>query len=264
MNHQGKLALITGGSEGIGLATAKRLVKEGASVVILSRNQDKLEAAAKQIFNETNQKVSTLAADVASDDGMQRAMHDFVQKWGAPDYLINCAGYAHPGYLEDLSLSAYRGMMDVNFFGVVNACKGLVPAILKSKKKTHIVNTSSLAGFMGLFGYTGYCASKYAVVGFSEALRAELKPAGIKISVLCPPNTKTPGLDKENKIKPIEVLEVEEKAKVVSADDVAKVLVGSLGKDSFWLIPTLDGNLAHYLSRFLPGLLQQIIKRPKK
>src|SRR6185437_4120522 len=128
--------------------------------------------------------------------------------------------------------------------------------------KAHIINTSSLAGFMGLFGYTGYCASKYAVVGFSQALLSELKPYGIAVSVLCPPNTKTPGLERENQFKPPEVLKMEEKAKVVTAEEVSQTLMKSLPKRKFWIIPTFDGSLALYLSRFAPKILDQFTKRP--
>jgi 3-dehydrosphinganine reductase len=129
-------------------------------------------------------------------------------------------------------------------------------------QKGHIVNTSSMAGFIGLFGYTGYCASKYAVVGFSEALRRELKPYGIRVSVLCPPNTRTPGLEEENKFKPAAVLKTEEKAKPVDPDFVAKGLLKALPKNEFMIVPTFDGKLAYTLSRHAPSILNQFVKRP--
>lgn len=118
-----------------------------------------------------------------------------------------------------------------------------------------------MCGFLGLFGYTGYCASKFAVVGFSEALRREMKPHHIQVSVLCPPNTKTPGLESENKIKPKEVLETEEKAKVVGPDEVSKVTLRDFAKDKFMIVPTFDGSLAYYLNRFSPKIIDQFVKR---
>jgi 3-dehydrosphinganine reductase len=129
------------------------------------------------------------------------------------------------------------------------------------EKKGIILNTSSMAGFLGLFGYTAYCASKFAVVGFSEALRRELKPFGIQVSVLCPPNTKTPGLEKENKVKPKEILATEEKAKVVTAEEVSTATLKDLKKKKDMIIPTADGSLAYLLNRLSPKIIDQFIKR---
>ena len=116
---------------------------------------------------------------------------------------------------------------------------------------------------MGLFGYTGYCASKYAVVGFSEALRREVRPFGLKVCLLCPPNTDTPGLARENLTKPPEVLAQEENVKTVSPEFVAKKLLQALPRGKNLVIPTFDGWLAYYLSRYAPFILEQFIKRPK-
>lgn len=259
MNLHGKLAFITGGSEGIGLAVAKDMTRAGAKVVIISRNQSKLDSAVKEIGSDL---VTSLSLDVGKDGEVKSKLDTLMQKTGVPDFLINCAGFAHPGYITNVNTQAFREMMEVNYFGVVNTCKVVVDQMIKAGKKGQIINTSSLAGFMGLFGYTGYCASKYAVIGFSQALRAELKPYGISVSVLCPPNTKTPGLDRENLMKPPEVLKVEEKAKVVTAEEVSQVLLKSLSKNKFWIIPTFDGNLALILSRLAPAVLDQFIKRP--
>ncbi len=264
-NLNQKLAFVTGGSEGIGLAVAKDMAAGGANVVVISRNQNKLDQAVaeiKKFVKNPTQIIQSLSADVADDASIAANLEALIDKVGVPDYLINCAGFAHPGYITELSTETYRNMMDVNFFGIVNTCRVLVPHFLRAGKKAQIINTSSLAGFMGLFGYTGYCASKYAVVGFSQALLSELKKDGISVSVLCPPNTKTPGLDRENQIKPPEVLKMEEKAKVVTAEEVSQVLMKSLGKNKFWIIPTFDGSVAMYLSRFAPKILEQFIKRP--
>ena len=184
-----------------------------------------------------------------------------MKEHGVPDFLINCAGFARPGYLNKLDLQYYHKMMDLNYFGIVHVCKTLVPHMMTAMKG-HIINTSSMAGFIGLFGYTGYCASKYAVVGFSEALRRELEPYNIKVSVLCPPNTRTPGLEEENKYKPKEVLATEEKAKPVNPDYIAKELIKALGSRKFMIVPTFDGGMAYLLSRYAPSILHQFVKRP--
>jgi 3-dehydrosphinganine reductase len=261
---ENKLALVTGGSEGIGRAVALDLAGAGAHVIIAARNPEKLDRTLKELQarkRNAQQILAAVAMDVTDYSSTQKKIDQIVKSHGVPDFLINCAGAAHPGYISDLEVGIYREMMDLNYFGIVHTAKAMIPHFLAAKKG-HIVNTSSMAGFLGLFGYTGYCASKYAVVGFSQALRHELKPFGIKVSVLCPPNTKTPGLERENQWKPAEVLKIEEKAKVVTAEEVSMALLKSLPKGKFMIIPTFDGNLAYVLSRFFPWLIDQFIKRP--
>jgi len=265
-NHQGKLALVTGGSEGIGKEVAKEFVRSGANVIVLSRSAQKLATALselKALQSAANQIISTETLDVTNAEETERTLNQLISKHGTPDFVINCAGYARPGYIQDLSLDHFRKMMELNYFGIVNVCKTVVPALVKARRGT-IVNTSSMAGFIGLFGYTGYCASKYAVVGFSEALRRELEPYGVRVSVLCPPNTRTPGLEEENKYKPAEVLKTEEKAKPVDPDYVARELLKKLPKNEFIIVPTFDGKLAYSLSRFAPSILHRFVKRPKE
>lgn len=260
-----KLVFITGGSEGIGLSVAAEFLSAGANVLIFSRSNDKLNQALdflKKYKTSVEQILKAIALDVTRFDDVKKVFEEQFKQSGLPDYLVNCAGYAHPGYINTTEVSAFQQMINVNYFGVVNTCKVTAEALLKNKKKAHIINTSSIAGFVGLFGYTGYCASKFAVIGFSQSLRAELLKDGITVSVLCPPNTKTPGLERENQIKPAEVLKVEEKAKAVSPEFVAKVLLKKIPSRKFWIIPTVDGNLALLLSRYVPKVLEQFTKRP--
>ncbi|MBK9292845.1 MAG: SDR family oxidoreductase [Oligoflexia bacterium] len=263
--YKQKLIFITGGSEGIGLCVAKDFVKAQANVVILSRSKEKLNQATVQLEKLRQNKEQIIKAeslDVSNFNDVKNIFEKLFSEIGLPDYLINCAGFAYPGYIEAAEIDTYKQMMNVNYFGVVNTCKVFVENLLKNKSKAHIINTSSIAGYVGLFGYTGYCASKYAVIGFSQALKAELKKSGITVSVLCPPNTKTPGLEKENLIKPAELLKVEEKAKPVTAEEVSKYLLKKIPSKQFWIIPTVDGNLALYLSRLAPKILEQFTKRP--
>jgi 3-dehydrosphinganine reductase len=239
-------------------------VKQGAHVIISSRTPQKLEHAVQQLEThrvDPSQCLFSIPLDVTDYAATQKAVDLIVNRYGVPHFLINCAGFARPGYLDELPLEHYREMMDVNFFGTLHTTKAIVPHF-KRAKRGHLVQTSSMAGFLGLFGYTGYCASKYAVIGFAQALRQELKPFNIRVTVLCPPNTRTPGLDKENQFKPKEVLQVEEKVNVVDAARVSKVLLEALPKNRFMCVPTFDGRLAYSLSRFFPGVLDLFLKRP--
>lgn len=263
--YQRKLAFVTGGSEGIGKAVAVLLTQQGADVVISSRQEQKCREALKQIEGvrtRSDQRLDCRFFDVVSPSQTETSLGEMVQAFGVPDFLIHCPGYARPGYLEDVSVEEHQRMMNVNFMGTLHVNRALVPHFQK-RRVGHIVNVASIAGFLGLFGYTSYCASKYAVMGFSEALRRELKPYGIKVSVLCPPNTRTPGLEAENRYKPREVLATEEKITVLDPEEVALALLKSLPKGKFLIIPTADGRLTYYVSRFAPWLLDFFIKRPK-
>ncbi len=263
--YQGRLALVTGGSEGIGRAIAEDLVGLGAHVVIWARNKGRLENCVTELKKRREseaQVVDFQSVDVTSAQGTREAMQVVLKSHGVPFFLFNCAGFAHPGYIDSLDIEAFRGMMEVNYFGTLHTTKALVPSLIENHREGHIVNVSSMAGFLGLFGYTGYCASKYAVVGFSLALRHELRPYGISVSVLCPPNTRTPGLDRENQFKPKEVLKLEEKAKVVNAADVSRALLEALPKKKKMIVPTFDGTLAYHLSRLTPGVVDLMTRRP--
>lgn len=261
--YKGKYIIITGGSEGIGRALALDLVKLGADVSILSRSVQKLEQTHKEMealrVSET-QKLNYISCDVTQFETVKKTFDQLIFDHRVPDILMNVAGYAQPGYLHEQEIHHFDDMMNLNFFGVVHTCKAIAPYFMKEKKGI-ILNTSSMAGFLGLFGYTGYCASKFAVVGFSEALKRELKPFNVQVSVLCPPNTKTPGLEKENRVKPKEILETEEKAKVVSAEEVSKSTLNLLKKKTFMIIPTADGTLAYFLNRISPKIIDQFVKR---
>jgi 3-dehydrosphinganine reductase len=126
-----------------------------------------------------------------------------VEASGAPDILINSAGIVHPGYFEELPLTAFRRQMDVNYFGTLHCVKAALPH-MKARKDGHIVNISSIAGAIGSFGYTAYAPSKFAVLGFSEALRIELQPYGIGVSAVVPKDTDTPQLREDREMQPLE------------------------------------------------------------
>jgi len=265
-SYTGKLALVIGGSEGIGKAIAADLYSMGCNTIIASRSEEKLKSAGDEISRNSSPaskpQLIISQMDVTDFESTNSKINALVEKHGVPDYVFLCAGFAHPGYIDQLPVEKFHQMMDVNYFGVVHATKALAPHMMK-RRSGHIVNCSSIAGFIGLFGYTGYCASKFAVLGFSEALRRELEPYNVKVSVLCPPNTRTPGLEAENKVKPLEVLRTEEKVTVVDPEFVASYVLRETPKNRFLIIPTMDGKLAHYLSRFAPTVLSRFVKRPK-
>jgi short-subunit dehydrogenase len=148
--------------------------------------------------------------------------------------------------------------MKVNLYGIWNCVSTLVPH-MKARGGT-IVNTSSMCGFMGVFGYTDYCASKFGIIGFSQALRQELQPYHIRVSVLCPPDTDTPGFATENLTKPEETKAVSSGAKIMSPDDVAKELIKGIQQDRFMIIPGAEGKMAYRVQRYAPSVLDRFMR----
>ena len=254
--YRDKVAWVFGGSQGIGLAIGEELIQLGCRVRLFSRRPDLLQQEATRIKSEWT------AVDVADYKSVEGAVREAVHVDGSPFFVFNCAGLALPGYLLDLSADDIDRMNQVNYLGTAYVCKAVLPALV-AQKGGHIVNVSSLGGVMGLFGYTAYCGTKYAVMGFSEALRREVSGYGIRVSALCPPNTRTPGLDQENLRKPPEVLAQEEKVQVLEASQVARYLLKALPGNPFTVIPSFDGRLAHLLSRWAPGILNLFLKRPR-
>jgi 3-dehydrosphinganine reductase len=253
MDYQNKVALVTGGSSGIGLALAQALSAKGAHVWIIARRQNQLEAALatiekarqspKQIFGE-------VAGDVSDWEQVSSAVDKVTQAAGVPDLLINSAGITHPGYFQDLDMSIFRSMMEVNYFGTVHAIKACLPGMLQ-RKSGYIVNISSVAGFLGVFGYTAYGASKFAVAGFSDVLRSEMKPYGIHLSIVYPPDVDTPQLAYENKIKPVETKAISGNSNVMTPEEVARTILKGVERGKYVILPGMEASLVYRLSGIL-------------
>lgn len=251
-----KVIYITGGSSGIGLAIAKAVAGMEAHVVIFARREEQLRQALRDIVQSRKssaQRLEAFAMDVTDPGAVAKTIRDSVNAIGGPDILVNAAGRAVPGYLKDTSYKQFDETIKVNLHGVWITTAAILPYMKGSGG--WIVNVSSVAGFLGLIGYTDYAASKFAVIGFSEALRNELKPSGIGVSVLCPPDTDTPGLAAEDKTKPHETRAVAGSAKRMQPENVARALIKGLRKGQFMIIPGLDGKLIWWVKRMMPSLV---------
>jgi len=256
-NYHGKRVYITGGSSGIGLSAAKMMAERGAHVIIFARRPDVLKQAMAQIESvksSRNQNFDCKALDISDNDRVRKVMRSAVDSFGAPDILINCAGRAYPRYFEDITYEQFDETMKINLYGMRNVIEALLPSM--KQKGGQIINVSSVAGLVGVFGYTDYCASKFGVIGFSEALRSELKRYGIKVSVLCPPDTDTPGFTTENITKPEETKAVSAGAKIKTPEAVALDLLKGMEKDKFIIIPGLDGKITWLVKRLCPWLVE--------
>ncbi len=270
MPFSNQIALITGGSSGIGYALGRLLAANGAHVWLLARDQNRLAEALAGIEENrrsSSQRCGTLSADVTDPDQAANAIDQLIQKIGVPDLVINSAGVAHPGRFYELDLKIFHWMMDVNYFGIVNILKAVVPSMI-NRGSGHIVNISSSAGFIGVYGYSAYGASKYAVRGFSDVLRAELKPLGIKVSTVFPPDTETPQLAYEDQFKPAETKALSGSVSPMSAEDVARTILQGVERGKYVILPGSDNKmlfkLAGLLGKGVYPLMDFMIARAQK
>ncbi len=257
-----KTVYVVGGSSGIGLATANLLSAKGAHVMIFARRKDRLERALEEISSRRIselQRFSCMPMDVSVRDEVEAVMSRAVPEFGVPDVLINCAGRAYPHHFEDVTYEQFDETMKINLYSAWNTVSTLVPYM--KKRGGYIVNTSSMGGLIGVFGYTDYSASKFAIIGFSEALRGELKPCGITVSALCPPDTDTPGLQEENKTKPQETKAISASAGLMQPDEVARALIKGMRKKRLLIVPGLDGKFTLTAKRLFPALVEFIMDR---
>ncbi len=254
-----KHAIITGGSSGIGKAVAKLIAAEGASVSIIARNPEKLTSARQEIAEfaiNPKQKISSFIADVAVNDQVVLAVEQAIALAGTPDLLITSAGIAIPDHFANLSLDIFEKTMQVNYFGSLFAIKAVLPAMTEAGTG-RIVLISSGAGLVGLYGYTAYSSSKFALRGLAESLRGELKPQGIQVAIVYPPDTDTPQLAAENKTKPKATKAITATAKTWSAEAVAQEIIKGINKQQFAIAPGLELTVLNRLHSLVAPILNR-------
>lgn len=182
---QDRVAVITGGAGGIGMAMARAFAARGAHIVLADLDEAALHAAVEELSRSGAQALG-VPADVTKLESVQALADAAVRRFGAVHIVCNNAGVATFGFIADSTHRDWQFTMNVNFWGVVHGVETFVPVLLKQGQGGHVINTASMAGLVGMQWLGIYCASKFAVVGLSEALHRELKPAGVGVSVLCP------------------------------------------------------------------------------
>ena len=243
--------LITGGSEGIGYAIAAEAVKSGASVEIWARREDRLREAARVLG------VSWKVVDVSDPVAVRQA----ALSSDVPDRLFHCAGFATAQFIDQVRDEDVHGLVATNVIGPMHVTRAFAPAMAK-RGAGAIVLTASDLGYVGLFGWSVYAATKHAVVGFASALRNELKPYGVSVQALCPPATQTPGYDKENQTKPVSVRKAEEAGGVMNATAVGEYAWARCGRGGFYLIPNFSSRVLFALSRVSMDLAHSFVRAP--
>jgi 3-dehydrosphinganine reductase len=263
-SFEGKLTLITGGSSGIGLELAKQLAAEGARVWILARRKAPLETALASLASVNGNKAGMLAADVSDWKQVRSTLERFQHEMGVPDLLINSAGMVEPGYIDEIPAETYRETMEVNYLGTVHVTKAVLPGMLK-RGSGDIVNISSAGGFVTGPGYGAYSPSKFAVRGFSDALRSEVKPRGLRVFLVYPPNTDTPQRAYEVSRQSPEIHYVDEHAGIgpfrfgtLPADHVAAEILKGVKRGSYVILPGTGNRVLYHLVRLLGSIIYSI------
>jgi len=252
MDIRGKVVIVTGASSGIGAAAAREFGREGAMVVLAARRADRLHELAKEI-EALGMQSFVVQADLSKLEDIQRLVTDTLQIFGRIDVLVNNAGFGRLDWLENLDpIKDIQAQIDVNVMGVIQTTRQVLPVMIQQRSGS-IINMCSMAGLVGTPTYTIYAASKHAVHGFSEALRREVKPWGIDVSLIYPGGVVTEfshhaGIKrKTNATTP--------KFMLLTAEQVGKAVVKLVRHPRrMWIIPWLWG-FTVFLNRFLPGVV---------
>ncbi|MBR2215674.1 MAG: SDR family oxidoreductase [Selenomonadaceae bacterium] len=188
---ENKRVIMTGGTSGIGLATAKLLSRQGATVLLVGRSFAKAESALREFPSAASDRVFFAAADVSQSEDCQKVIFEARHLMGGVDALVNSAGVYYEGAIEDTSEEDFERVMAVNLKGTYFMCREAMP-LLKETGKGSIVNIASDAGLHGNYFCTAYCAAKGAVVMFTRALALETARFGVRVNCLCPGDIMTP------------------------------------------------------------------------
>jgi dehydrogenase/reductase SDR family protein 7B len=254
---QDKVVIITGASSGIGEACAKAFAREGCRLVLAARNIDKMQAVAESC-RSAGVSVLSVKADVSREEDCRLLVEKAVAEFGSIDVLVCNAGISMRALFENCDLNVLRQLMDTNFWGTVYCVKYALPFLLKSKGS--VVGVSSIAGYKGLPGRTGYSASKFAMHGFLESLRSENQKKGLHVLIACPgftaSNIRNTALDHSGSAQGETPLN---ETKLMQPETVAGHIVQSVKGRRHRLTLTMQGRMLVLLNKFFPAMADRLV-----
>jgi short-subunit dehydrogenase len=252
-----KVVVVTGGTEGIGKALVDTLLQNGAKVATCGRNHDKLYRLQSEYASKP---LHTMLADVSSENDCRRLMETTVKVFGGIDILINNAGISMRALLKEANMEVIHKVMDINFYGTVYCTKYALDSII-SRKGT-IVGVSSIAGYRGLPGRSGYSASKFAVQGWLEAIKTELMADGVHVMWVCPgfttSNIRNAALSKDGTSHGDTPMD---ENKMMPASVCAEHILKAIRKKKRTLVLTFTGKRTVFMQKFFPGLADKFTYR---
>jgi 3-dehydrosphinganine reductase len=267
LSYAGRHVIVTGGSSGIGLATAHEVAARGARVTIMARTVSRLDAAAAELreaHGADGATIATRALDVADREAVEHVFAEITapggRGFGPCDVLVTSAGIAHPGYFEKLPDEVFRDAIEVDYFGTLWPVRAVAPAMI-ARRQGSIVGVASAAALVGVFGYTAYGPAKFAVRGLCEALRQELAPHGVHVGCVYPPDVDTPQLAYENRYKPAETAAISGTIEALPASAVAEAIVAGIEARRFAIIPDLQTKLLARTAGLVPELYAAVFDR---
>ena len=239
MDLKNKVIVITGASSGIGKETAIQFAKKGANIALVSRQKEKLLHVSNELkkFNVTTM---ILECDVSDKTQVKTMSESVLERFSKIDILVNNAGFAIYDSVLNLSIDEINSQMNTNYFGMVYCTKNFLPSMIR-QRSGHIVNVASVAASFGLPGIASYCASKFAMLGFSEGLKHELKDTGVGITVVSPIMVRTNFFDhssfkkmKKNQFMSLSAKTVAKTIVKASSSSRLEIIVPSIVRVGIW------------------------------
>ncbi|WP_295648615.1 SDR family oxidoreductase [uncultured Mucilaginibacter sp.] len=258
MSFKDKVVIITGASSGIGKAMAEEFASRGANLILGARQYVTLCEIAQELEKKYNIRAVAVACDVSIQEDCKLLIMQAIQTFKRIDILVNNAGISMRALFKDVDVDVLKRIMDVNFWGTVYSTKYAMPELLKTKGT--VVGVSSIAGYKGLPGRTGYSASKFAMNGFLDSLRVENLKTGINVLTACPgftnSNIRNTALAKDGTQQGETHMD---EGKLMSSEEVAKRIVDGVAARKRTLIMTGQGKLTVLLSKFIPAKLDRLV-----
>ncbi len=255
-----KNIIITGGSSGVGRVLANRLARRGAHIALIARDAARLETVKSELWSavDPEQRIAAFPCDITDAVLVEKTVGRIARDFGEPHILINSAGILREGYFENQGLDIFREIMDINFFGTLHCIRAILPHF-KQTGGGRIVNLASVAGQMGVFGYSAYCASKHAVIGLTATLRAEFQPQNIAFHLVCPPEFESPMVDAVNVGRTPENKMLAHTIPVMKPEAVADAVIRGIEQNRYEIVPGFVTRVLTGMDRHFPAMGRAIV-----